>query len=314
MSLRTVLIVALALVCGVSAVLFMNSLRPQAAASTDVVPVVVAAVDIPRGSTITSDHIKVLDWPKDRLPAGALSKAEEACDRVVTSLLIKDEPVLDAKLAVRGAGRGMAALIPKGMRAFTMQTPTLSSGVAGFILPGNKVDVLLTVTDQGEDTSSGGARTTTLLQNVEILAVDQRVEAPADNKMNANEMRSVTLLVTPEQASKLNLGQNKGQLHLSLRNPEDDTASDTKPATLTDIGQFEKRREKPKEEPIVPAAASLPPPAAPAQPSVVRTLRGPHEGEVLINPPVRSSAAGTSIPGLDLSESMRRALESIKGK
>ena len=114
--------------------------------------------------------------------------------------------------------------------------------MAGFILPGNKVDVLLTVDDisgitkVGIQGSSGGgssnASTTTLLQNVEILAVDQKTTAPAENKIDAKELRSVTLLVTPQQANELGLAQNKGKLHLALRNLDDsqdvaDTADDS---------------------------------------------------------------------------------------
>src|SRR5262249_24805780 len=150
--------------------------------------------------------------------------------RVVMSTLVKGEPVLDGKLAARGSARGMAALIPKGMRAFTIETPNVSSGVGGVILPGNKVDGLPPVKSPSDDKIVGGPRTNTLLQNVEILAVDQRVEAPSDNKMNTNELRSVTLLVTPDQAAKLTLGQNNGQLHLSLRNPEDQVAGTPRPA------------------------------------------------------------------------------------
>jgi pilus assembly protein CpaB len=312
MSLRTVLIVVLALVCGVSAVLFMNSLRPQAAAATvDMVPVVVAAADVTRGHTLTSDHLKVVEWPKERVPAGVLSKTEDACDRVTLNPLTKDEPIFESKLAPRGSARGMAALIRKGMRAFTIQTPTLSSGVGGFILPGNKVDVLLTVNGPSDDPQNAGPRTTTLLQNVEVLAVDQRLDAPAENKVNANEMHSVTLQVTPEQVAMLNLGQSNGQLHLSLRNPDDEVASNMRPATLEEIAQFVKKRQPTKETPA--PAAAPPAPPAPPEPTLVRTLRGSHEGEVTINAPARKAAASPSPTG-DVGEAFRRVMESIKGK
>src|SRR5262245_1498547 len=167
MSIRTVLVVLLALVFGLSAVWVGNNLRPAAAAApqTEMVPVVVAAEDIARGTTVASGRVKVVDWPKDRLPAGVLNKAEDACDRVAMSAFVKDEPILDSKLAPHGSARGMAALVPKGMRAVTIQTPNLSSGGGGFILPGNKVDVLLTVTAPNDDQASG-PRTTVLLQNV----------------------------------------------------------------------------------------------------------------------------------------------------
>jgi pilus assembly protein CpaB len=106
------------------------------------------------------------------------------------------------------------ALIPQGMRAFTIRVPNpnVATGVAGSLLPGNKVDVLLTASGGDLNDVIG---TTTLLQNVEILAVDQKIEAPAENKVDLKEMLSVTLLVTPQQAKQLNLAQNKGLLHLA---------------------------------------------------------------------------------------------------
>ena len=132
-----------------------------------------------------------------------------------TLRLLKDEPVANGKLAPKGSGRGMAALIPKGMRAFTIHTPSIAPGVAGIVMPGHKVDVLLTMNDVGANDQTGGGSTTTLLQNVEISAVDQNIDAPAENKMDKG-LRSVTLLVTPQQAKQLDLGQNKGTLRLAL--------------------------------------------------------------------------------------------------
>src|SRR5262249_47271325 len=198
----------------------MSRLRPSATEGPKVetVSLVVAAVDINRGVSLTADMLKTRNCPKDMVPAGAVTALEDAIDRVTFNPLVKDETLLDSKLAAKGAGRGMAALTQKGMRSVTIQTPNVSSGVAGFILPGNKVDVLLTVSSPGNQDPTGGGVTTRLLQNVEILAVDQRLDAPADNKMDARELRSVTLQVTPDQDAMLALAQSKGTLHLSLRN------------------------------------------------------------------------------------------------
>jgi pilus assembly protein CpaB len=163
------------------------------------------------------------------------------------------------------------------MRGFTIPTPNISAGVAGFILPGNKVDVLLTVSGSG--LNDAASRTITLLQGVEILAVDQRVEAPAENKVDAKELRSVTLLVTPDQAAKLDLGQNKGVLHLSLRNPEDQAPANARPATMDDLGLGE---DKPREVPKGDKWA--PPPQKPPPEVWLRTVRGTSEGGVRIQP------------------------------
>jgi pilus assembly protein CpaB len=167
----------------------------------------------------------------------------------------------------------MAWLIPRGMRAFTITTANVTAGVAGFILPGNKVDVLLTVSSGGANDTTGGGNTTTLLQNVEILAVDQKIEAPVDNKVNASELHSVTLLVTPEQAAKLDLGQNKGTLHLTLRNPEDNVAAKVRPATVNDIQFLHEQQAAPA------------PQATVAPKKYIRTIRGTNEGGVALTPP-----------------------------
>ena len=119
--------------------------------------VVTAAVDIARGGTILADMVRLESVPKRWANPKAISKIEEAVGRVVTIPILEGEPVLASKIAAKGAGVGLAAIIPKGMRAFTIQTPTIATGVAGFILPGNKVDVLLTVKEVGGGTEMPAA-------------------------------------------------------------------------------------------------------------------------------------------------------------
>ena len=235
---RTILLILLALVCGVSAAVGVNQLNgPEAPATEgDTVPVVLASQDIPRGGVLTAENCAVRQWPKDLLPTGAITDMEAAIDRSVVVPMVKGEPVLEAKIAGKESGRGLASMIPTGMRAFTIQTPHVAAGVGGFIMPGNKVDVLLTTRSTNKSDGSGGGATTTLLQNVQIMAVDRRLGGPEDDdKPDMKDPKSVTLLVTPDQAAKLDLGMNMGMLHLSLRNPEDDSEAITRPATLADI-------------------------------------------------------------------------------
>jgi pilus assembly protein CpaB len=289
MSIRTVLILLLALVFGLSAALGVNFLmRKPEPEKPEIVPVVVASTNVPRFGTLTADQLKIRELPSDMVPSGAFSRIEDVVDpenpRAVFSGLVRDEIVLEGKLSAKGKGRGMATAVRHGMRAFTISTTTLASGVAGFILPGSKVDVLLTVTRTGgQNDPTGGGQTSTLLQNVEILAVDQLVKPPNENRVDPKELRSVTLLVTPQQAAKLDLGQNKGILHLTLRNPEDDSQAATRPATLADLGLYEEppnREAKDKEgkEPekvAAPAVAALAPIVPPAR---IRVMRGALEG------------------------------------
>ncbi len=299
---QSLAMVVLALVFGGSAALGVRQyLGQNTAQRVETVPVIVAAIDVPRGMLLSLDLVKSRDYPKELVPAGAIVRSEDVLERSAYFSLAKDEPLLESKLSPKGH-RGLASLVPKGMRAFTITTPSVAAGVAGFVLPSNKVDVLLTVANTPSSDATGGGSTTTLLQNVEILAVDQRMEAPVDNKVKAEDLRSVTLLVTPSQAAKLDLGQNKGTLHLSLRNPEDNLAARVRPATVNDI-QF--LQEKPWDErakdvlksfgdALAKAPKPIPPPPPPApvdaKPKappevIIRTIRGNHEGAVRITLP-----------------------------
>jgi pilus assembly protein CpaB len=262
------LVVVLALVFGVTAAYFINAVLSNRApaAPPDTVRVVVAAADTPRFATLSTHQLDTKDCPKDLVPPGALTLPEDAVNRVTLHPLVKGEVVLEGKLAPKGVRGGMAHSVSMGKRAFTIQTPTVASSVAGFVLPGNKVDVLLAVGQNGNDSVAH-----TLVQNVEILAVDQRVDAPADNKVDLKELRSVTLSVTPDEVARLDLGQKLGTLHLALRNPEDDKPAVVRRANLATIGLVEEQ----------PKAVEPEPPPPPVQ---IRTFRGTREGAVLVYP------------------------------
>jgi pilus assembly protein CpaB len=268
----------LALVFGGSAAVGINSLRHPGPPpiKPDTVTVLLAAVDIPPFAAIAKEMIKTQEWPKDLVPADAVTKLEEVLDRPVVAPMVKGELVIENKLAPRGADRGMATKIPKGMRAFTIHTPTVEAGVAGFILPGNKVDVLLTIDGRSDQEPNGGSSTVTLLQNVEILAIEQRVVAPAESKVDPGQLKSVTLLVTPQEAARLTLGQNKGRLCLSLRNHGDASQVRTEPVHIGHLlGEVPREALKPVE----------PPP-----PLQIRIVRGTQEGVIQVPQPSTNSA------------------------
>jgi pilus assembly protein CpaB len=144
------------------------------------------------------------------------------------------------------------------------------------------VDVLLTMDGRGDDKGpTAGGSTVTLVQNVEVLAIEQRVVAPAESKLDPTQLKSVTLLVSPRDASKLNLGHSKGRLHLSLRNLSDTDVGLHSPIFARELlgdGLPPEKPEEKKEE----KKAEKPP--APPEPFRIRTLRGTTEGEVLIYP------------------------------
>jgi pilus assembly protein CpaB len=177
--------VFLALLSGASmAVGVMRSNRANAkdvADGLEIVAVVVAAVDVPRATQLTAEHVRLCDWPKGLVPKGAVMKLEEAIGHVTVGPVLAEELILQPKLTSKQAKGELATLVPVGMRAYTIQASRVASNVAGFILPGNQVDVLLNLRGSRDDETGGGS-TTTLLQAVEVLAVDQRLEGPEENK------------------------------------------------------------------------------------------------------------------------------------
>lgn len=292
MKIQTMIILGVAIVLGGAAVWLIApflSVRGEPVEREDV-PVVTAAVDISRGATLQAEMLRIDAIPRRWANPKSIAKTDDVVGRVATMPILAGEPVLSSKIAARGAGIGLAAIVPTGMRAFTIQTPNIATGVAGFILPGNKVDVLLTVKEMGGGVNAHGG-TIILLQNLEILAVDQRVGADptAAEKVGASpkELRSVTLMVTPEQAAKLDLGQNLGTLHLALRNPEDTAeVRSLRLATIAELSQSHPGllgdEPKPAPPPPRPAAPPVAPPRAVRTPELIRTIRGNHEGVVKV--------------------------------
>jgi pilus assembly protein CpaB len=235
MQTRTILVGAFAVIFGlVSAVgAFVSQRRAGEAVPT--LEVVTSTADLPWGTVIDATHLKLSRFPADAVPEGAVRKIEDAIGRTSRDNLARGELLLAGRLTEPGVGRGLPPLIPKGMRAVSIQTPNVSSGVTGFVMPGNKVDVVLTMHGTGHEDPSGGGRTITLLQNVTVLAVDQNIEAPSENMMDLKQMRTVTLVVTPQQAQELDLGQNKGILRLTLRNPLDDALTEVSQITVSSL-------------------------------------------------------------------------------
>ncbi|WP_435011146.1 Flp pilus assembly protein CpaB [Tundrisphaera lichenicola] len=309
---RTLIVVALAGVCGLSAMFLVQALRkPQ---DQPVIPkggVVYAIAEIKPGETITAEMVELRQMPLSEIPEDAIREVEKAVDRAAMAQLDPGDMLRDKKLADKGAGRGLAAMVRPGMRAFTIQTPSFSSSMAGFLLPGNRVDVLLTVnSDGGMQDETGGGATTTLLQNVEILAVHTSVSTPTANKMNPDEARSVTLLVTPDEVELLDLGQNKGTLHLSLRNLKEPMGEKSKPVTMADlqIPRLKPDRARGRddvEKPVPPPPVPLPPPPPAFEEFklTIRTLRGTAAGADVLTVVVPTAPGRASTPAQSVAAS-----------
>jgi pilus assembly protein CpaB len=201
--------------------------RGRARASGPEKPLVVAARALPLGSILTRDALKVRNVPEQLFPAGAFSRIEDVVDRPAVSGIQPDEPVLEARLAARGSGVGLAPLIPPGMRAIAVRVNDVV-GVAGFVLPGMRVDVLIT----GRPSNFPDTVTRTVLQNIAVLSAGQAIQADGKTSISAPV---VTLLVTPADAEALTLANNDGHVQLVLRNSTDEGVSSTRGRQLNEL-------------------------------------------------------------------------------
>src|SRR2546425_7781403 len=177
------------------------------------VDVAVAANDIAVGAKIEDKDIKVARFPASDAPPGYYSRKQQILGRGVIQQIGKGEFLLSNKLAAENAGSGLPGLIPPGMRAVSVRVNEVV-GVAGFVQPGTRVDVLLT-----GNPGSGQQQTTTVLENVGVIAAGQRLERNAAGE--AQMAPVITLLVSPDDAQKLTLASTEGRIQLSLRNPLD---------------------------------------------------------------------------------------------
>jgi pilus assembly protein CpaB len=200
---------------------FMQN-QPVATASVASQPVVVAAADLQLGAELKKDDLTVMQFPAGKAPEGTFAKPEEILGRGLIVPIVKNEPVLRAKLASKEAGSGLPPVIPEGMRAISVRVNEVV-GVAGYVLPGNRVDVLATA-----NPGSNQAEMTTkvILSNVQVLTAGTRMEQDAANTKPV-QVTVVTLLVFPEQSERLALASTEGKIQLALRNPLDQGAPET---------------------------------------------------------------------------------------
>ena len=176
-------------------------------------PVVVAAVDIPYGVKIEEFQIKVIDWPNDSVPSSAYTSKDQVIDKVSRNDFYTDEPISEKRMLVHTAGSTLSTLIDKEYRAIAIRVDDVV-GVAGFILPGNNVDILATRMDKDLNQSV----TQTKLQNIRVLAVDQD---DSHEKDNPAIVRAVTLQLKPQEAEVMVQAMREGTIQLTLRNPND---------------------------------------------------------------------------------------------
>lgn len=214
---RALLLFLVAISCGAGASVFANRwLQEQAgevATANEVatIPVIVAAAEIPFGQPIEDIHIKVSQWPEENAPESSFSTTEDVLGRVVNQRILKGEPLLRERVVERVSGSTLSSIIAPNKRAITLRVNDVV-GVAGFLLPGNHVDVL------GTRMINRRAVSRTVLQNLKVLAVDQKANPEKDEPV---VVRAVTLEADLDESLELVKATQEGSIQLVLRNPED---------------------------------------------------------------------------------------------
>ena len=175
---------------------------------------VVAKQDVPVGTILEAQHVRLAGWPQDTTVEGSFAKIEDVLGRGATAQIVANEPIIDRKLAPKEAGGGLPPTIPAGMRAMSVKVNDVI-GVAGFTVPGTRVDVVVTIKDRDNSISRA------VLSNIQVLAAGTKYDQEQSKNGQPIKTAVVTLLVTPPDAEKLALAQTEGQIVLALRNPLD---------------------------------------------------------------------------------------------
>ncbi|MGB7183066.1 MAG: Flp pilus assembly protein CpaB [Burkholderiaceae bacterium] len=227
---RGILMLGLSAAAGLAAVAMVD--QPKATVvDKDVPMVVIAKEDLVMGSVLDAKMLKAVPWPGEVVPVGTYTDPLALTGRVVTASLVRGEPVLDPKLAPEGSKGGLSSMISEGNRAITVKVNEVV-GVAGFALPGNFVDVLVSTED-----NSKNAISKIVLERILVLAIAQKARGTGDNAPQVVD--AVTLEVSPQQAERLDLARSVGALSLVLRNQIDEVQALTQGVRKGDL--FAKR-------------------------------------------------------------------------
>jgi pilus assembly protein CpaB len=238
--------------------------------------VMVASADLDIGAELRREDIRAIQWPADALPAGHFENPDELVGRGLIMPITQNEAFLPAKLASKDAGAGLPPIIQPGYRALSVRVNDVV-GVAGYVLPGTRVDVVATLNpnpQRPEDMTSK-----VVLTNVQVLASGTKIER--DEKNNKPMAVSVvTMLVSPEEAEKLTLASTEGKIQLALRNPVDKSAPVT--AGVRPVGLMAGRLFVRTTTPTKRVASAPAPVVAPASPTV-EIIRGDKRAQEVVS-------------------------------
>jgi pilus assembly protein CpaB len=228
---RGILFLTLAILLGLGAAWMAHrSSTPRGPAQVATMPVVVARLDVTTASSLEAPALATVEWPRELVPAGALHSVEAAAGRVARRPIAAGEPILESALFERGTPGGLGAVIEPTHRAVSVKVDSVI-GVAGFVKPGSRVDVLTTLRRVDQEKALPISKL--ILQDVRVLAVDQKLEEARDGKPEL--VNVVTLEVDPTQAERLIYAAHEGRVQLALRTPGDDEEVDTLGAAVGDV-------------------------------------------------------------------------------
>lgn len=244
--------------------LYLKEVPGAVAGLPETRPVVVASTDLTFGTTLKEEHLRVVEFPKSAAPQGSFSTIDSVLNQTTKVFVVNGEPMLASKLSAMGGG--LSVRVPPDMRAMSVKVNEVT-GVGGFVLPGDRVDVLVTV-----DLVSGtnNAVTKTILQDLEVLASGTKTETK--NNQNVT-VQTVTVLVDPDGAEKLALAVDQGSVHLALRNPVDRNKTVASSKDVRSVLGLASRESKPVYRPVTKTTVTTKEPVAVEQPSTFTIIR-----------------------------------------
>src|ERR1700742_2419860 len=259
---RMVVGLAIALIVAfvLSTFVYKQFQKASAVKPVDTEHIVVAASAMPLGTRGGASNLKLIPWPAGQPVAGTFNSIDGAANRALITPVAANEMILDSKLAPKEAGAGLPATIPEGMRAMSVAVNDVV-GVAGFVTPGTKVDVLVTGKLVGANHTEDDTITRTILENISVLAAGQKIEQDREGKPQTVPV--ITLLVSPEDAARLAMASTQGKIQLALRNTVD--SKRVEPPSVLEANLFSgtgsaPAAPAPKKAPVKAAAPAAPSP------------------------------------------------------
>jgi len=235
---KSILLLVLALACGLVAAIGINQVmanrsQEPGVAHGEMEPIFIALRDVGLGDPITPEVLKLEDWPKSKIPSGALVRLEDIDGRRARTKFFAGEPIIDAKLFAKGEqGSGATDLIPRGMRVVVVKVDDVSG--SGLILPGDRVDVLVHLQDHNTSSAASKTSTRTFLHNVKVFAVNN-IYSRESNGETVVSAKTISLLVSPQQAELVTMASEMGRIRLVMRSADDETETDSSGVTPSQL-------------------------------------------------------------------------------